>query len=179
MNKTNSITKKALPHTHRSRLKTVHHSAAWMIVAAWAVVGVLTGVFLINRGRISQFGSQASEGKATFLVTNVRYDAVGTTPYKAPPGLKFAIVTVTIKNSSPEIFDFAPVLQTQVIDEKGQSWPMAPAMMDKPIQAGPFPTNAQRTGTLSYLIPSDAQKVTLKFDPMLANGLSSQFILGQ
>lgn len=171
--------KKSMSHTSSSKFASVHHSAAWLIVAAWAVVGVLTGVFLINRGSLSQLGSKANEGKATFEVTNVRYDSVGMTPYKAPPGLKFAIVTVTIKNASPEIFDFAPVLQTQIVDAKGESWPMSPAMMDKPIQAGPFPTNAQRSGTLSYLIPTDASAVTLKFDPLTANGQSSQFVLNQ
>ncbi|MFO0954922.1 MAG: hypothetical protein U0526_00040 [Candidatus Saccharibacteria bacterium] len=34
--------------------------------------------------------------KANLVVTNVQYDAVGKQPYLAPPGLKFAIATVTI-----------------------------------------------------------------------------------
>ncbi|MFO0955718.1 MAG: DUF4352 domain-containing protein [Candidatus Saccharibacteria bacterium] len=179
MNKVKKATKKHVPRAPQYRHRQVSRAVVIGMIVAWAVIGILTGVYLINNGKMSQFGSDASAGKANLVVTNVQYDAVGKQPYLAPPGLKFAIATVTITNASSERFDFAPVLQTKVIDEKGQEWPMSPAMMDKPIQAGPFPVNATRTGQLSFLIPADAQKVTFVFDPLTANGAPAKFILGQ
>ncbi len=167
-------TRARLNHTPLHRL---HHGAAWMIVGAWAVVGILTGVFLINRGTLSQFGSKASFGKASLRVTNVQFDAQGSMPYLAPPGLKFVIVTVEVENGAQDIFDFAPVLQSKVIDESGRSWPMSPAMMAKPIQAGPFPTSAKRIGTLSYLVPAATDRMTFEFDPLSPLGQASQYIL--
>lgn len=179
MSKPKKASKKPTARVQPYGVKPVPRPAVIGMIAAWAVIGILTGVFLISRGSLSQLGSKASLGKATLEVTNVQYDAVGTQPYLAPPGLKFAIATVKVTNGSSDIFNFAPVLQTKVIDELGQEWSMAPATMEKPIQAGPFPSTATRTGTLSFLVPVNSKSVTFVFDPLVPNGITSKYILGQ
>lgn len=170
-------TQKSKPH--RLNTERPHKSVLIGMVAAWALVAILTGIFLINRGTKSQLGSDASQAKATLKVTRLRYDSAGAQPYPAPSGLKFAIVNVELSNLSPEVFDFAPVIQAVVTDELGRSWPMSPANVEAPIQAGPVAPGATLTGEISFLVPVDATKLTFIFDPIKPNGFPAKYILGQ
>lgn len=159
--------------------RKVSPAISFAMMAVWVVVGILVGVFVINHGKKTELDTRASAEAAQVEVTNVRYDSVGTEPYLAPPDLKFAIVDLKVKNSSPDIFHFAPVLQTKVIDEAGQEWPMAPATQENPINAGPVSVGTEITGTVSYLVPIDSQTLKFVFTPIVKNAQESKYTLGQ
>lgn len=149
------------PKSHRR----IHSVVGWTMVGMWATLGLLIGVAYnqswINGHRQS---SVAVSPGVEIGITNPRVDSVGEEPYKAPPGFKFAIVTISVTNSSNVVFNFAPVVQTSVSDSSGQKFAMSPALLKSPVEAGPLEPGQSRSGEVSYLVPSGATSLTYIFD---------------
>jgi hypothetical protein len=152
-------------HKHKpvaNRNRKVHKAHGSLMLILWAFL-IVTAVLLVA-GYIKHRSPLAVNEKGVSLrVNKVSYDDVGVPPFKVPPGWKIMIVHTVVKNHTPDIFHFAPVLQTYVADSGGHRYYMSPTILNDPIVAGPISPNDDREGSLSYLVPAKDSNLTLKF----------------
>lgn len=139
----------------------VHHGFAIGIVAIWAICGAVIGLVALEK-KADQVSAQSATGVSVSLsdenvITN------SPPPFEAPPGYKFIAINLDIKNNSDQIFHFAPVLQTKIIDSSGSSYEMAPTMLVTPIKAGPINPGESVKGELSYLVPDNISGAKYQF----------------
>ena len=139
----------------------VHHGFAIGVVAVWAVCGALIGLVALEK-KADQVSAQ-SPAVVSVVLSDEKEITNSPPPFEAPQGYKFISLNLDIKNNSDQIFHFAPVLQTKIIDSNGNSYTMAPTTLVAPIKAGPISPGESVSGELSYLVPADISSPKYEF----------------
>lgn len=139
----------------------VHHGFAIGIVAFWAVCGALIGATALQQN--AEKASAQVLPVVSISLSNEKVITNSPSPFEAPPGYKFIAINLDIKNNSENIFHFAPVVQTKIVDSNGKSYEMAPTMLVTPIKAGPISPGESVKGELSYLVPENITEPKYEF----------------
>ena len=105
-----------------------------------------------------------SKNGVSLDVDTVTYDTKGEAPFEAPPGMKFVIIHATLNNTNKEAFNFAPVTQTYLTDSHKNHYDMAPAALTDPIVAGSIAAGEKRVGSISFLVPAEAEGLRIGFN---------------
>jgi hypothetical protein len=144
--------------------RTVHKAHGLLLIGVWLLVIGGSAAIAINYFRNNHVLTFGTAG-ITLRVNKVAYDNHGSYPFKAPPGWRFVIVNVSIKNNKSTVFHLAPVVQSYIEDSQHHKYAMAPATIKNPIKAGVVAPQETRSGTLSYLVPKDAKDLNWQFSP--------------
>lgn len=158
--------KKKQQHPHKRRpvanhRRKVHKLHGGLLLALWGLAAFITIFAVLGYIKLHSTVSTEKAG-INLTVDGVKYDDVGGYPFKAPPGWKFLIAHVELKNNTDQIFNFAPVIQTYIKDSQNHKYFMSPITLNDPIQAGPVAAHQSVSGSLSYLVPINAKGVTLQ-----------------
>jgi hypothetical protein len=136
----------------------IHTHWAMLIMVVWVLIGAVTG------GALVRAHYQRTHNTVTVKVTNTSYDKKGKQPFLPGTGYQFVIVDVAIANNTDQTFNLAPVIQSYLTDEQGNTYQMAPALLDHPLAAGRLADNVSTTGTLSYVVPQNVSRLTFHFN---------------
>lgn len=148
---------KVVKTSQNKRMKFILYATAWLII-------VISSALTISATQKSKNYIIKKDG-VVLTVNKIQYDQKGQFPFVPPENAKFAKVNITVKNNSKNIFAFAPVLQTHLVDENNNKYDLAVSILDNPIVAGDINPGQSVTGDISYLIPANSKEQTLNFDP--------------
>jgi hypothetical protein len=141
---------------HKKKFIKVRPKRAGIILIIAGLAGIYAGMLLGLKDRALEPGLKVH-------VVSVKFENSGHGPLAPPPGYQYAVIGVSVSNGTPQVFNFAPVLQSHLIDEAGASYDMAPAEILFPIKAGPVAPGRAVSGELSYLVPVSAHTLSFKF----------------
>ena len=97
-------------------------------------------------------GQQLSQGSATIELEAVRFTQ-GSGHYKASPGKRYAIISLSVANNSSTPFSVAAANDTYVKDRTGTTYYLSPTSLDEPFHSGQLLPGDSVRGELSYLLP--------------------------
>jgi len=148
-----------------------------MLIIGMGTLGV--GVYLIQRAdqtapattqappaapRTTALGQTFTTQAYSLQLSGLKYDSTGDDTYKPAAGDEFVIMTLTVKNMTDQDLQFLPVLQTYLKDSSGQSYSLAPAPLDNPIESGSILPGDTISGQVSYEVPIGKRDINLYFD---------------
>jgi|GEM_PF-2545370 len=154
--------KKTKKMSRKKACQLTLHRRFLLVAILFIVIAVGVAVFAYTQRSDVMVVSKAG---VSFTIDAVRYDTKGSAPFEAPPGMKFVIVHVTLNNTKKEVFNFAPVTQTHLVDSHKNRYDMSPATLTDPITAGSVAAGEKRAGSISFLVPVTAEGLSISFEP--------------
>lgn len=145
-----------------NRHRKVHKGISITAILLWVLLAVAS-IYAIASYIDSRHVIKINQDGINIVVDSVSFDDVGSYPFTSPKGEKFVIVHIDVTNNSGRVFNFAPVVQTYMVDSEGKRYYMSPAVLKDPIAAGPMSNGSRLSGSLSYLVPVNASNLTLQF----------------
>ena len=127
--------------------------APWIVGAAF--LAIITGILIVWIVRQHAIPSVS-------VVSPVSYSN-GSESYQPGTSRKYVIIEIEVKNPTTRAFNFAPVVQTYLTDDKGNRYDMAPAELSNPLAAGVILPGETKRGQLSYNVPVDVTKFVFHF----------------
>ena len=97
----------------------------------------------------------------TFAVHSVRFQEISD---PLEEGYVYLIADVSFTNSSPHAVMVLPVFQVFIRDELGTTYTMTPIEITQPIIAGELARGAVNRGELAFVVPKNAEDLSLIFD---------------
>lgn len=141
-----------------------------IVVGILVSVAVYSGVVTGQEYTQSKKGTQQVENNAvylrtingfTFAVHSVRFQEISD---PLEEGYVYLIADVSFTNSSPHAVMVLPVFQVFVRDELGTTYTMTPIEITQPIIAGELARGAVNRGELAFVVPKNAEDLSLIFD---------------
>ncbi len=128
-----------------------------LLVTAVILLGLALWVQNIDKNPPIPFagyskGVTVTMGSVAIKINSVQ-TSVGKGHFKAPDGMHYLIVDLTVKNTSGKPLNVLPSTDTYVKSPAGKITNLSPFSLERPYRAGELLPGEQITGQLSYLVP--------------------------